>query len=148
MNTTTARVLHAPARLLAPAALAAALGLASFGAPAPAQAQDSLERVLVDIADVIFRGGDPYYRHDRNDRLRVERDRYGRPVYYRYVPRQRANVPRGVAHGYWRNGPGARNVPVSYRYDRRDNVKCDRKGKCKVEYYDPRYDRNARRRGW
>ena len=140
MNTVT--------RLFAPAALAASLGMAAFAAPAPAQAQDSMARVLVDIADVVFRGGDPYYRHgryDSRDRLVVERDRYGRPVYYRYSPQQhRGSPPRGVAHGYWRNGPGT-NQRVNYG-SRNQNVKCNKNGKCKVEYYDPRYDRNGRRR--
>lgn len=139
------------ARMLAPAALAAALGLGAFVAPAPVQAQDSLSRVLVDIADVVFRSGDPYYRHGDygyNDRLVVERDRYGRPVYYRYAPRQqhRGSPPRGVAHGYWRNGPGAQRV--NYGYGNHRNVRCNSKGKCKVEYYDPRYDRDGRRRHW
>ncbi|MDO5504912.1 MAG: hypothetical protein Q4F49_01285 [Pseudoxanthomonas suwonensis] len=136
---TSTRPLTAPGRLLATAGLAAGLGLAMFAAPAPAHAQDPIARVLVDIADVVFRGGDPYYRHgrySRDDRLVMERDRYGRPVYYRHAPaRYRGSPPRGVAHGYWRNGPGARS-----------NTKCNRNGKCKVEYYDPRYDRNGRRR--
>ena len=136
-------------RLLAPAALAASLGMAAFAAPAPAPAQDSLSRVLVDIADVVFRGNDPYYRHgryERHDRLVVERDRYGRPVYYRYAPVQhRGSPPRGVAHGYWRNGPGSQRV--NYRHNPRgESVKCNKNGKCKVEYYDPRYDRDNRRR--
>ena len=49
-------------RWFAPAVLAAGLG---FGAmtPAPVQAQDSLTRVLVDIADVVLRSGVPYYRY-------------------------------------------------------------------------------------
>lgn len=102
-------------RWLAPAVLAAGLGLGAM-APAPAQAQnDDLVRVIVDVADVIFRGGYPYYRYDQrygyNDRLIVVRDRYRGPVYYRYVPRtvyyrdtRYRNPPYGVAHGYWRDG--------------------------------------------
>lgn len=118
-------------RWLAPAVLAAGLG---FGAltPAPAQAQDdALTRVLVDIADVVIRGGNPYYRHGDygyDDRLIVQRDRYGRPIYYRNV---RSGPPYGNAYGYYRNGPGSRHT------------KCNKHGKCKVEYYDPRYDRRG-----
>ena len=85
-------------RWLAPAALAVGLG---FGAmtPAPAQAQDTLTRVLVDVADVVLRGGQPYYRYGdygSDDRLIVQRDRYGREAYYRMVPalrRQRSQWP-------------------------------------------------------
>ena len=89
-------------RWLAPAVLAAGLGVAGL-APAPAQAQSNdLARVIVDIADVVLRGGVPYYRHSNygyEDRLIVVRDRYGRPTYYR-------NVPRGNAHGYLRQRAG------------------------------------------
>jgi hypothetical protein len=107
--------------------------------PAPAQAQDDLARVLVDIADVVMRGGTPYYRHGNygyDDRLVASRDRYGRPVYYRTVANggvYRNGPPYGNAYGYYRNGPGSRDV------------KCNKHGKCKVEYYDPRYDRDGRR---
>lgn len=122
------------ARWLAPAALAAGLGVAAF-TPAPAQAQgaDDLVRVIVDVADVIYRSGHPYYRHGdyrRDDRLIVVRDRYGRPTYYRQVPRShRSGPPYGKAHGYWRNGPGSR-----------ENVRCDSRGRCTSRYYDSRYD--------
>lgn len=98
-------------RWLASAALAAGLGV---GAIAPAQAQDdALARVIVDVADVIFRGGYPYYRYGPgygyNDRLIVVHDRYRRPVYYRYVPRttyyrSHNAPPYGNAYGYWREG--------------------------------------------
>ena len=119
-------------RWLAPAVLAAGLGLGAM-VPAPAQAEDDLVRVLVDVADVVLRGGQPYYRYGDygyNDRLIATRDRYGRLVYYRMVPRHvRSGPPYGRAHGYWNNGPGARDV------------KCNRHGKCKVTYYDARYDR-------
>lgn len=131
-------------RWFAPAALALGLGFGAATVPAPAQAQDELTRVLVDIADVVIRGGTPYYRHGNygyDDRLIVVRDRYGRPVYYRSVPRHvqhRSGPPYGNAYGYYRNGPGSRNVNAR-------NVKCNKNGKCKVEYYDPRYDRDGRR---
>ena len=49
-------------RLLAPTVLAAGLGLAAL-APSPARADDDLVRVIVDVADVIYHGGQPYYRH-------------------------------------------------------------------------------------
>lgn len=113
-------------RWLAPAALAAALGATALATPVPARADDALVRVLVDAADVIFRSGTPYYRHGGHalrERLVVVHDRYGRPHYYRYLPRD-------------------------YRHlgDRR--VKCNRRGRCKVEYayYDPRYDRGRHHR--
>lgn len=126
-------------RWLASTALAAGLGMAALGAPAPAHAQsdDDLVRVIVDVADVIFRGGYPYYRYGDygyNDRLIMERDRYGRPVYYRYEPRTyRSGPPYGNAYGYWRN----------QRRDYENRVKCDRNGRCTTRYYDPRYDRRG-----
>jgi hypothetical protein len=126
-------------RWMAPAALALGLGFGVASVPAPAQAQDDLARVLVDIADVVMRGGTPYYRHGNygyDDRLIASRDRYGRPVYYRTVADRgayRNGPPYGNAYGYYRNGPGSRDM------------KCNKHGKCKVEYYDPRYDRDGRR---
>lgn len=126
-------------RWLAPALLATGLGAAAL-APATAHAQngDELVRVIVDVADVIMRGNQPYYRHGsygHNDRLVVARDRYGRPVYYRqaYNPGYRASYNRGYAYGHDRN-----------RYEAR-RTKCNKNGKCKVEYYDPRYDRRQDR---
>ncbi len=131
-------------RYLAPAVLAASLGVAAVAAPAPAQAQsDDLVRVLVDVADVVLRSGQPYYRYGDygyDDRLVMQRDRYGRPVYYRYVPREvyRQGPPYGNAYGYQRN----RGYPVTGQR----NMKCNKHGKCKVEYYDARYDRYGRHR--
>lgn len=128
-------------RWLAPAMLAAGLGIGAM-TPAPAQAQD-LTRVLVDIADVVLRGGQPYYRHGdygHDDRLIAVRDRYGRVVYYRNVPpyvQQRSGPPYGNAHGYYRNGPGSRHGADGRK------VKCNKHGKCKVTYYDPRHDRSG-----
>ena len=139
-------------RWLAPAVLAAALGAASF-APAPVQAQSyDLTRAIVDIADVVFRSGQPYYRYGdygADDRLVVGRDAYGRPVYYRLVRDDRYNgyntynrynnayrtgytrssPPYGRAYGYYGRAPG--------------QAKCNKHGKCKAEYYDPRYDRRG-----
>jgi len=123
-------------RWLASTALAAGLGLATLAAPTPAHASDDdLIRVIVDIADVIYHGGYPYYRYGDygyDDRLIVDRDRYGRRVYYRYVPRDyRYGPPYGKAHGYWKKH---RN---SSHYNR---VTCDRYGHCHAHYYDPRYN--------
>src|SRR5688572_26430709 len=114
-------------RWLASTALAAGLGMATLAIPATAQAQngDDLARVIVDVADVIFRGGYPYYRHGDygyNDRLIVDRDRYGRPIYYRNVVR--SGPPYGKAHGYWKKQGQA------------SRVTCDRQGRCVTRYYD------------
>lgn len=129
------------ARWLAPMALAAGLGVAAL-TPVSARADehrtDDFVRVVVDIADVIFRGGHPYYRHGGygyGDRLIVVHDRYGHPAYYREVPRdryhRRSGPPYGEAHGHWRGHRAA--------HDRR--VVCDHYGRCVTRYYDPRYDR-------
>lgn len=133
---------------LALLALAAALGLAAL-LPGTARADDDLVRVIVQSADVVFRGGDAYYRHGtygHGDRLIVTRDGYGRPVYYRIVPRDyygsryREGPPYGNAHGYWRQ----------HRPDMQRRVTCDRQGRCVSRYYDPRYDRrhDGHRDGW
>lgn len=113
-------------RLSASAVLAAALGLASL-APGKAHASDDLVRVLVNVADVIHRGGQPYY-HDRNfgqyQQVVVVRDRYQRPSYYRDVPRNHRSVyrsapPYGNAYGYHRN-QAVRYYDRNDRYDRDD----------------------------
>ena len=122
-------------RWFAPVVVAAGLGIAALTpTPAVAQSQD-LVRVLVDVADVVLRGGTPYYRNSdygHEDRLIVSRDRYGRPVYYRDVqPDYRNAAPYGHAYGYQRN--------VSHR-----RAKCNKHGKCKITYYDGRRDRSNR----
>lgn len=114
--------------LSASAVLAAALGLASL-APGKAHASDDLVRVLVNVADVIHRSGQPYY-HDRNygryEQLAVVHDRYQRPSYYRYVPRghrdaYRSAPPYGNAHGYYRNqAVGYDRYSGYHRHDRDD----------------------------
>ncbi len=121
-------------RWVAPVVLAAGLGVAGLS-PAPARADDGddLVRVIVDVADVIYHSGYPYYRYGNDygygNRLVVVHDRYGRPTYYRTVPRYyRAGAPYGNAYGYYRNAP-------------RRYANCNKHGKCKVEYYDSRYDR-------
>ena len=112
-------------RWLAPAILAAGAGLAAL-TPVPVHARDDdeLVRIIVDVADVVLRGGVPYYRYGQygyDDRLIVGRDRHGRPVYYRHLPRRE--------YGRFYDG------------DRAREVKCNRNGKCTIVYYDPRYDR-------
>lgn len=110
-------------RWFAPVVLAAGLGAAAL-VPTPARADD-WARVIVDVADVIYHGGYPYYRYDRGyrDRLVVVHDYRGRPSYYRRV--YRAGPPYGNAYGYW-NAPG--------------RGKCNKHGKCVTQYYDARYD--------
>lgn len=136
--------------------LATGLGAAAL-VPAPARASDELVRVIVDVADVVLRGSTPYYRHGsygRHDRLIVVHDRYGRPTYYRQVPRNyhvgyrpphhRPVVPpppRRVVNRYaGRNS----NVYRNHGYPPRGNTNCNRSGRCTVSYYDPRHDRNHR----
>ncbi len=122
-------------RWLAPAALAAGLGIAAM-TPTPAKAyDDDLVRVVVDVADVIFNGGQPYYRYGPgygyDNRLIVVQDRYRRPVYYRYVPRNtyyryRSGPPYGNAYGYYRDGrwwDGRRWHDRDDRYDRHDRYR-------------------------
>ncbi|QWP78445.1 hypothetical protein J5226_08655 [Lysobacter sp. K5869] len=117
-------------RWLAPVALAAGLGAAAVALPAPARADD-LTRVIVDIADVIVRNNTPYWRYGNygyDDRLVVVRDRWGRPTYYRNVPR----------YADYRYRPAPRYYANDRRYYDRD---CNRSGRCRTTYYDARYDR-------
>lgn len=123
-------------RWLAPAVMAVGLGFAAM-VPAPARAQDdTLTRVLVDVADVVLRGGQPYYRYGTYrdaDRLVVARDRYGRPVYYRVVRNDR----------YYPNDRYYVRNPYDTRYNTARSVKCKKNGDCTVKYYDPSYDRRG-----
>lgn len=132
----------ATARWLAPAVLAAALGTAAL-APAPAQAQSAdLVRTIVDIADVVMRGNQPYYRHgdySADDRLVMGRDRYGRPVYYR-VADDRYGGYGYDRTGYQRSAPPYGRAVGYYNNRGTQRTKCNKHGKCKTEYYDPRYD--------
>lgn len=130
-------------RWLAPLVVAAGLGAAAL-APAPARASDELVRIIVDVADVVLRGSTPYYRHGnygRHDRLVVVRDRYGRPVYYREVPR---HYPVAYHPSQFRGPPPHARARghIGHR-----NTNCDRKGRCTVRYYDPRQDRDHRGKG-
>lgn len=132
-------------RWLAPLVIAAGFGTMGL-APSTARADsgDDLVRVLVDVADVVLRGEQPYYRNGNygyNDRLIVVRDDRGHPRYYRNVPR-RAYVNN---YGHSRYGRSS-----GYRGHGEREVKCNKHGKCKVKtqttYYDPRYDRDRRGR--
>ena len=158
-------------RWLAPAVLAAGLGFGAL-APAPAQAQDDvLTRVLVDVADVVFNNGVPYYRYGNDgydDRLVVVRDRYGRPVYYRQVPYgyngyNGYNAYNGYGNAFPRQAYDRYGRPIYDRYGHRidyshynrngppygnaygyyGNAKCNKHGKCKQTYYDDRYDHDG-----
>lgn len=143
-------------RWLAPAVFAAGLG---FGAltPAPAQARDDdLVRVLVDVADVVINGGQPYYRYGPrygyDNRLVVVYDRHHRPSYYRYVPRHvyRAGPPYGNAYGYYRNSPkyyrSGRYYDNRYYYSR-DRYDHDRYDHDRYDRHDRDDDRRWRRHG-
>lgn len=137
-------------RWLAPAVFAASLG---FGAltPTPAQARDDdLVRVLVDVADVVINGGQPYYRYGPrygyDNRLVVVYDRHHRPNYYRYVPRNvyRAGPPYGNAYGYYRNSP--KYYRSGRYYDNRYYYSRDRHDR-RHDRDDDRDDRRWRRHG-
>ncbi|AKC88346.1 hypothetical protein WQ53_10605 [Pseudoxanthomonas suwonensis] len=103
------------------ALLAGALGASAALLPAKAQAADVQVRLLVDVADLIFRSGRPYYYdHGHYHPVVVEYDRWHRPVYYRYAPPpppvviyRSAPPPRYYAP------PPPPHYRVSYRYDDR-----------------------------
>jgi hypothetical protein len=122
-------------RWIAPAVLAAGLGMAAMSpTTAHAQVGDNLVRVVVDVADVVLRSGTPYYRnggYGYDDRLIMERDRYGRPVYYREVARQRD----------YRSAPPYGNASVTTNTPNRQ-VKCNKHG-AQDHHYDARHDRDA-----
>ncbi len=139
-------------KYIAPAVFAAGFAFTAL-LPKPALAQDDgLTRVIVDVADVVLRSGQPYYRYGNyrdQDRLVVGRDRYGRPVYYRVVDRRWNDDQR--RHSYRPYNPPIYN-PLIYNppiylgndYDRTARrVKCNGRGNCTVTYYDPQYDRRG-----
>ena len=127
-------------KFIAPAVFAAGFAFTAL-LPTPARAQDDVTRVIVDVADVVLRSGQPYYRYGNyrdQDRLVVVRDRYGRPVYYRVVDR-RWNDDRD-RHAYRPYRPPVHRDD----YDRTARrVKCNKHGNCTVSYYDPQYDRRG-----
>lgn len=153
---------------IAPAVLAAGLG---FGAIAPVHAQDSLSRVLVDVADVVFNNGTPYDRngdYGSNDRLATGRDAYGRPVYYRrgYDGNQYNQNPynqrvtydrygRPVYDQYGHRDDYSRDARNNYRnrppygnaYGYYGNEHCNKHGKCKG-HRDDRHRDGDDEHGW
>ncbi|WP_372016306.1 hypothetical protein [Pseudoxanthomonas sp. 10H] len=133
------------------ALLAAALAGAAALLPAPkAQAADVQVRVLVDVADLIFRSGRPYYYDDGYYQpVVVEYDRWRRPVYYRYEPRPVVvyrPAPRYYAPPRHYHPAPRPHYRVSYddrydRYDRHDGHRHHgKKGKG--------HDKHHRGRGW
>jgi len=111
-------------RWIPAALLAAALGAGAALLPARAQAADVQVRVLVDVADLIFRSGRPYYyERGHYHPVVVEYDPWRRPVYYRYAPRPPVVVykPRPVVVHH--------HAPPHYRAGWRDRDRdWDRRG--------------------
>jgi len=94
MNAVTSTARSNPNAWMRGALLAVALAGAATLLPAnKAQAADVQVRVLVDVADLIFRSGRPYYYDEGYYQpVVVEYDRWRRPVYYRYGPPPRPVV--------------------------------------------------------
>jgi len=116
---------RAPSLWMRAALLAIALGGAAAALPSKAQAADVQVRVLVDVADLIFRSGRPYY-HDRGyyQPVVVEYDRWHRPVYYRYAPRPVVVYRPAPPPRYYYAPPRHYRAPApyhraSYAYDDR-----------------------------
>ena len=100
--------------LIATAAIAA--GLSFVAAPGTAQAQNAIvdaARVLVNVSDIVYRNGQPYYRYGDygpQDRIIVVSEG-GRDRYYR-------QAPRGVAHGYYGTQPGHNKRMTTKQYQK------------------------------
>ncbi len=104
---------------------------AAFGAtilPSTAHAWDD-GRIYVDLGDVSFSYGQPYYRYDRTP-LYITYDHHHRPRYYRHAPRP---LIRHRARGYYdrpvvviRDDPYYRD---SYRYDPPRRYRVDHHGR-------------------
>ena len=117
-------------RWVPPAVLAVALG-AVAGAPAPLLAQEVAVRV--DAGTVVVRDGQAYARDARSgryERVQVRRDRNGRLVYVRPVPRR--------PYVGYREGYGRYAFDDEYRPPAR-KVDCSSNGHCTVKYFDPYY---------
>lgn len=132
------------------ALLAGVIGLTAPG-QAKAQTSDEIVRTLVQLADVVFRNGQPYYRYGPNEPLMMGRDQYGRTVYYRAqgyeqypytYPQMGSNAyGRTVYYGtqdYQNYSPYGSVGP------RHSTTRCNTNGWCTQTYYDPRYDRTRR----
>lgn len=140
-------------RIFGPTAILAGILGAAALAPVPVQAQssDEIVRTLVQVADVIFRNGQPYYRYGSNEPLAVGRDQYGRTVYYRTqgygqypyaYPQMESNTyGRTVYYGTqdYQGYP-----PYGSTSIRNSTTRCNSSGWCTQTYYDPRYDRSRR----
>ena len=94
MNAVISTARSNPAAWMRGALLAVALAGAASVLPArQAHAADVQVRVLVDVADLVFRSGHPYYYEQGHYQpVVVEYDRWRRPVYYRYGPPPRPVV--------------------------------------------------------
>ena len=115
--------------------------VAVFALPQAATAQSNNYREYVEAADVVMRGGLPYYRHGNfgsHDRLHIEYDRGGRSLYYRLGRHHDGRYRDDYLYrdGYYRTGYNKGYYNGGYN-------SCDSRGRCRVEYYHPRYDRRG-----
>lgn len=135
MTALTSTISARPHAWMRGALLAAALAGAATLLPSQrAQAADVQVRVLVDVADLIFRSGRPYY-HDNGyyQPVVVEYDRWRRPVYYRYGPPPRPVVVYQPAPRYYHPVPRYHAPPRHYAQPH-----------YRVSYDDRRHDRDRR----
>ena len=135
--------------LLGGTAIAMGLGFASL-APVPAQAQNStvdLARVIVNVNDIVYRGGQPYYRYGSygpEDRIIVVREG-SRNRYYR-------NVPRGNAYGYYGHPSQTKQWNQNGKKSQKDRKKWEKERRKQANRYysrgNDRYDDRRHGRGW
>lgn len=129
---------------LVAATFAAGLGAVASVAPAHAQddtlAQDDGVRVLLDVAGLVVldRTGD----HDDDDRPAVRRDRYGRPIYFRYIPVDRHRPPRSL---YGTARDDHRDRARTWSNDTGRNAECDGRDNCETHFRVDRSDDRGRR---
>lgn len=107
---------------------AAAAAFGTMALPSTANARDNA-RIYVDLGDVGFSYGRPYYRYDRTP-LYISYDRHHRPRYYRHAPRP---YVRHRARGYY-NPPVVvvrddRHYRHSYRHDPPRRFRVDHHGR-------------------
>ena len=118
MNTAASIVRHRSRAWLPATLLALALGGAAAAMPGQASAADVQVRVLVDVADLIFRSGQPYYYDDGYYQpVVVEYDAWRRPVYYRHAPRPVVYRPAR----YYYAPPPRHYSPPHYRVSHGDH---------------------------
>ncbi|KAF1694596.1 hypothetical protein [Pseudoxanthomonas koreensis] len=120
MNAIVSTLRSRPRNWMRGALFATALTGAATLLPAPrAHAADVQVRVLVDVADLIFRSGRPYYYESGYYRpVVVEYDHWHRPVYYRYAPRPVVVYHRPAPPRHY-HAPKYRVSYNDYRYDDR-----------------------------